>query len=196
MPEANIPAMKRKAAGASSMPPEMASPLVQPPAMPAAYSSNDRANESQHPAFPGLWAKDAFPLRIAVGSILLAPFQGAAGSGAEHAAKEHADQQDHAPGDAGRHDEVEIHVIESRRGNGLADHPGQVLEGPGSAQQTVAQPDRQYADDAQQDAGHIRRPQFLADLLLDPVHALSFFLNFFPRRTRKNTNYLIFCVSS
>ena len=33
-----MPAMNRKAAGASSMPPEIARPLVQPPAMPAAYS--------------------------------------------------------------------------------------------------------------------------------------------------------------
>ena len=38
MPEANIPAMNRKADGASSIPPEMAKPLVQPPAIPAAYS--------------------------------------------------------------------------------------------------------------------------------------------------------------
>ena len=34
----NIPAIKRNAAGANSMPPEIASPLVQPPAMPAPYS--------------------------------------------------------------------------------------------------------------------------------------------------------------
>ena len=38
MPDANIPAMNRKADGARSIPPEIARPLVQPPAMPAAYS--------------------------------------------------------------------------------------------------------------------------------------------------------------
>ena len=95
MPEANIPAMKRKAAGASSMPPEMARPLVQPPAMPAAYS-RIIAPTNQYPALPGLRAEDALPLLIAVGSILLAPFEGAAGSCAEHAAKEYPDQQDDA----------------------------------------------------------------------------------------------------
>ena len=38
MPEANMPPMNRKAEGVSCRPPEMARPLVQPPAMPAPYS--------------------------------------------------------------------------------------------------------------------------------------------------------------
>jgi len=38
IPETNIPAMNRKAAGTNNIPPEIASPLVQPPAMPAEYS--------------------------------------------------------------------------------------------------------------------------------------------------------------
>ncbi len=38
MPEAKKPPMNMKADGARSIPPEITKPLVQPPAMPAAYS--------------------------------------------------------------------------------------------------------------------------------------------------------------
>src|SRR3972149_7449819 len=39
IPDTNIPAMKRNAAGPRATPPDIASPLVQPPAIPAPYSS-------------------------------------------------------------------------------------------------------------------------------------------------------------
>jgi hypothetical protein len=38
MPEINIEPIKRNADGARSIPPDIASPLVQPPAIPAPYS--------------------------------------------------------------------------------------------------------------------------------------------------------------
>ena len=41
-----MPAMKRNEAGASTTPPEIARPLVQPPAMPAAYSNNAAARKT------------------------------------------------------------------------------------------------------------------------------------------------------
>src|SRR5512139_805958 len=46
MPEANMPPMKMNEAGASTTPPEIARPLVQPPAMPAAYSSSAAARNT------------------------------------------------------------------------------------------------------------------------------------------------------
>ena len=57
MPEANIPAMKMNDAGASTTPPEIARPLVQPPAIPAAYSNSAAAKNTMSQRFTTLVPK-------------------------------------------------------------------------------------------------------------------------------------------
>ena len=170
MPEANMPAMNRKAAGASSMPPEMARPLVQPPAMPAAILQDDRADEQQQPALPELRAVGLLPLLVIHGADL----EGAAGQRAQHAAEEDADQQHHGVGDLGRHDKVEVGVVEGGRSDRLAQHAGDVLEAARGAQQLAGEDHGGYAHEPEQHAGHIGRPEFLAEFFPEPVHSLSF----------------------
>jgi hypothetical protein len=67
-------------------------------------------------------------LFIAVGGTFFAPLQSSAGGRADHAAEKQSNQQDHAIGDAGRHDEVEIHIVKKFRCHSLADHPCDILE--------------------------------------------------------------------
>ncbi len=107
MPEANIPAIKRKAAGTSNMPPEMANPLVQPPAMPAAYSSKMAPKKPKTQRFQVCGPKMRFHWESLLAASFLPHFKDLTGRGSKHAAEEYADQQNDAPGDAGRHDKVE-----------------------------------------------------------------------------------------
>ncbi len=92
-----MPMMNRNAAGSQEHAARDGKPAGAATRDTGRILQDDRAHERQHPALPYLRTKDTLPLRVRVGRAFFTPQQGAAGCRADHAAEEHADQQDHTP---------------------------------------------------------------------------------------------------
>ena len=65
IPEAINPAINKKAAGTNNIPPEMANPWCNRLQC-RQHIPTMSTDETQYPAFPSLWAEDAFPLSIII----------------------------------------------------------------------------------------------------------------------------------
>ena len=141
-----MPAIKRNAAGTSSMPPEIARPLVQPPAMPAPISSTIAPKKAMTQRLTRLLPK----ISVHCLSGSQRHFQVRDEHAPQHPAEEHADQQNDLPSDARRHDEVEVHIVERCWARRFAESYRRRSRSAGCSQQTVAQRNGEHANQAQQ----------------------------------------------